>query len=105
MIELLERKNIKTFDDLAKINDSFLCGICPDYTVRQPYYNQLFTGSDFPIKILSSFSPVKSGQFYATNLSLLDYTQPILTAKLVAVKEDTPAVVIDNINMIVENIF
>lgn len=24
MIELLERKNIKTFDDLAKINDSFL---------------------------------------------------------------------------------
>ena len=49
------------------------------------------------IKVLSSFSSIKSGSFYATNISLLDYTQPILTAKLVSVKEDTPAVVIDNI--------
>lgn len=57
------------------------CCICPDYTVRQAFYNTIFTGDTFKIKVLG-----EKFDFYHTN-NLID-------AKIVAVKEDTPAIVL-----------
>lgn len=61
------------------------CCICPDYTVRPGFYNTLFTGDSFPIKVI--------GQDGAS----FNYVRSTSKIKIAAVKEDTPAVVIDGI--------
>lgn len=86
-----------TQSTIRNISNNSKCGICPDFTVRQPYFNQLFTGSTFPIKVLSSFNYSGTVYTYSASIQQLNYTQPLINAKLVCVKEDTPAVVVDNI--------
>jgi len=45
---------VKHYYDLYKnCNGKQLTAICPEFEVRQPYFNSLFTGSKFKIKYLN----------------------------------------------------
>ena len=101
-----------------------LCAYCPDYTLRQPYFNQLFTGEKFSIRkisdkltqsnqsIITSGSPNNSteqscGSFINNSdnpvyikYNLIKQGANSATSeevKIVSVKEDCPAVVVDDI--------
>lgn len=40
--------------DEENISKNYACGISPDFTVRQPYYNNIITGDDFKVKIVGN---------------------------------------------------
>lgn len=78
-------------------SSKYMCGICPDYTVRQPYYNQLFTGDEFYIKIAGSCQFNYHKEPLHTEVSdILRISGTTTKVKLVSVKEDTPNVKLEN---------
>lgn len=76
--------------------------LCPEYEIRQQYYNQLFTGTDYPI----SYSNVQYGditngnmdRFYTHDGFTITYSDKnyasLTHAKLVSVSEEVPTVAI-----------
>lgn len=58
------------------ISRKSFCLICPEFEVRQPYYNQLFNNSEFVLK---------------------DQNNNSIKAKLCSVKEDVPSIVVDGV--------
>ena len=89
--------NNESLTQCDEINQSFLCGICPDYTVRQPYYNQLFNGEKFYIKAVKNCKVNVKDNLYTIESSSNnrdDYTE----AKLQFVKDDVPTVKLESFN-------
>ncbi len=93
----------------SKIKNSNCAAIlCPDYEVRQQYFNQFFTGTDFPI----SYSNIQYGdivnvkdreRFYTHDGYKFtsynnNYGSGMMSVKLISVSEEVPEVAIgDNI--------
>lgn len=75
------------------ISKNYMCGFCPDFTVRQPYFNQLFNSSDFIIKT-RKYLNMKINEDASTvkSTSSITINPKSYTVKLQAVKEDTPAI-------------
>ena len=77
------------------ISKNYMCGYCPDFTVRQPYFNQLFNSSDFIIKQRVSATELRIDQdksrCYLLNTNKINNPRSY-TVKLQTVKEDTPAI-------------
>lgn len=74
--------------------------ICPDYTINQPYYNQIFTGNTHLIRTdvrQSQFAEAESGESYFSNEERYFYIQ---NYRNITVKSQTNAKIIgvpDNI--------
>lgn len=71
-----------------------MCGYCPDFTVRQPYFNQLFNSSEFIIKQRVSGNLIVNEDNSKCSLASQNKvnTSKSYTVKLQTVKEDTPAI-------------
>ena len=96
---LIKSENISK----TKLDNSTVAAIlCPEYEIRQQYYNQLFTGTEYPIGYIygeQSVSKSLKDRFYTmtghVTTSITDKTDK---AKLVSVSEEVPTVAIgDNI--------
>ena len=65
--------------------------LCPEFELKQAYFNQLFTGSQFPIKVISRYSNKYFNQnnnyFYNLN-SDIDNTSTYLTSTITAVGDN-----------------
>ncbi len=89
--------------NFKNISSSYMCAICPDFTVRQPFFNQLFTGDTFKVKSVATIygtgKNTSSEQNKDELLSILNYTSyssslsptPI-SFYIQGVKEDCPNV-------------
>lgn len=81
-------------------SDRDYCGICPEYDMRQPYYNQLFTGCNFVLKSFTSGDIVTST--YSDRLGEVVYkdsgdSSTILNSvKIAALEDNMPLVVIED---------
>ena len=106
------RRIIDSYEDRIIIKDNSkndIQGIiCPDYTVNQPYYNQIFTGNEHLIKTDSRQSNVieaYSGESFFTNdyrhFYIDNYKNVTIksatTTKVVGVPDNTKCVGIDNV--------
>lgn len=62
------RRSVKIDKDNIAIGQS---AICPEFELKQPYFNQLFTGSEFPVSIAQRYSNIYFNQnnthFYNLN--------------------------------------
>ena len=77
-------------------------GICPDFLLNQPYYNQIFNGASFKLQKFDMPSYLKQeGRFYNQvedslqdiSMTLSDTKQKV---KICSVTEDVPTVAIEN---------
>jgi uncharacterized membrane-anchored protein YhcB (DUF1043 family) len=49
--ELWTKALQKHYGDLYRhVDGNQLTAICPEFEVRQPFFNQLFTGSEYPVR-------------------------------------------------------
>lgn len=78
-------------------------GICPEFTVRQPYFNTLFTGTSFPIKE-SRLIPASVGlerneydpRNYYVNAYMRNNSVKEADAKIVGVADNTPIIAVED---------
>lgn len=78
----------------TKSNNQF-AGICPEYDLRQPYFNQLFTGSDFILTKYANMNMLNST--YDSRIILAQYNnrdETSFSSKIASLEDDTPLVVI-----------
>ena len=73
--------------------------LCPEFETNQAYYNQLFTGTDYPIKYSelqqsTIYNPIGNERFYVTGNYSEGPTEQYTSAKLVSVTEEVPTVAI-----------
>lgn len=82
----------------SRISNSICSAIlCPEYEIRQQYYNQFFTGTKFPISYdsVQYCNPIKSrskDRFYVVGDTPIEVTSTLTSAKLISVTEDVPTV-------------
>ena len=103
------RQLTESFDDRIIIKDSsknLIQGIiCPDYTVNQAYYNQIFTGNDHYIEVDSRQCNTNLSDRYFVNdyrhFYIEDYintnSTSFITTKVIAVPDNIVCTGIDNI--------
>lgn len=66
-------------------------GICPDFLLNQPYYNQIFNGGTFKLQKIANAPLTKNGRFYTTSYSNSRKDQYI-ESTICTVTEDVPTV-------------
>lgn len=90
---------IKHFYDLYKYCDGRqLTAICPEFEVRQPYYNSLFTGTEYTTKYTKlqyNYLTTKKERLYNVGTTVSEEEKPE-TFKIVSVTDTVPIVAIDN---------
>ena len=98
-------ERIVEFDDIHKSkmkHTRALTAICPEFMVKQPFFNQLFTGSSYPIRetpLQLSQLERDSGnpRMYLTrSFSKNTNNTNFLSSKIVAVTDEIPQVAIDD---------
>lgn len=95
-----DRLHQYTNEDLLSISINGYVGICPDFLLNQPYYNQIFNGSNFRLKKVSTESELedKKDRFYIENSNVkYNITKGFNNAIISTVTEDVPTVAIKNI--------
>lgn len=81
-------------------NNDLYAGICPEFDVREPYFNQFFTGTSFPLTGYSSNNIVSS--IYNNRRYVITYNsncKDVCDSKVLGISDDMPMGVIE------ENIF
>lgn len=90
--------------DLAKRraeNSNCAAILCPEFEIRQQYFNQFFTGTEYPISYCNlqygNIEPIQGKERFYTHSGYKTYyneSSGITTAKLISVSEEVPAVAI-----------
>ena len=94
--------NVPKSQRWIKLGDSSVelyTGLCPEFELRQPYFNNLFTGTEFPISVAKTIDEHQligdntedSEQFYYTSSSNGDNTQ-LSTVSITAVADNIEAI-------------
>ena len=87
---------LREYDDSWSPSGKCYVGICPDFLLNQPYYNQIFNSSDFRIQQVSNNSSLfRDGRFWKEKEDV-KYThgKTSNTVTICSVTEDVPSVVI-----------
>ena len=85
-------------DSEKAISNASYAGICPDFLLNQPYYNQIFNGSKFRLKPITENSKlIKSGRIYKEpdNISQTSDGASIQVT-ITTVTDDVPTVAISD---------
>ena len=79
-------------------NSVCYAGICPDFLLNQPYYNQIFNGGKFKLQKISSNSDlVRSDRFFnESKETKYFHNQAFTKATINTVTEEVPTVAIEN---------
>lgn len=80
---------------LDSVNNHSLAGICPEYNLNQPYYNQLFTGASIKSKKVSYSSFEKFGRHYYQSNNTSD-NSPFDEIKVLGIPDNTKTMAIDD---------
>ena len=93
---LYEYKHVE--DSENAISNVAYAGICPDFLLNQPYYNQIFNGSKFRIKaITNDIRPTKSDRFYITpNNQVQTSGGASIQVTISSVTDDVPTVALND---------
>jgi hypothetical protein len=107
------RQLTKNFEDRIIIKDDSKNDIhailCPEYTVNQPYYNQVFTGNEHLIETDVRQSNTVDGfsgehffenedrHFYISGYLNKNDNNTVVTSKVIAVPDNTPCIGVDNV--------
>lgn len=83
-------------------NSPAKAGICPDYEVNQPYFNQFYTGTSYVIRNCKYQpttglvqSPFESRHYYIPTTVKTSVTSNNITAKIAAIGDSVPIVMIE----------
>lgn len=93
------QENNQAADKKYKFSNQDYCGICPEYDLRQPYFNQLFTGCEFVLKGYGKSNIVTSSYNDRLGLVTGDYTGDVQTlnkVKIAALEDNMPLVIIED---------
>ena len=82
------------------------CGICPEYSLNQPYYNQLFTGTEFSIKLAKnningttlSRDRYDNRHYYVAAYQYSDNSN-YLTSDIISLSDDQPISTLGGFNL------
>ena len=79
------------------ISNVAYAGICPDFLLNQPYYNQIFNGGKFRLEEVGESSLSQNGRFYNEQKNIT-YRDTNNTKRVIinSVTEDVPTVAIKN---------
>ena len=91
-------QHIDENDSDNAISKRAYAGICPDFLLNQPYYNQIFNGNSFKIKRIWSGNLNKQGKlrFYEAKNTQNDTSFLVNDVKICTVTEDVPTVAIED---------
>ena len=84
-------------DEVNSISINAYVGICPDFLLNQPYYNQIFNGSNFKMQKISfeNSELEKDGRYYiekeGTTYKINDYYDDVI---ITSVTDDVPQIAI-----------
>ena len=75
------------------ISNYGFAGICPDFLLNQPYYNQIFNGGKFKLKKISNNSEiVKNGRYYNWKGTFVEEENLSFGATISTVTDDVPTI-------------
>ena len=80
------------------ISSIAFAGICPDFSLNQPYYNQIFNGGKFRLqKISSDSSLIQNDRFFNESQDVkYNISEVFKKVTICTVTEDVPTVAIEN---------
>ena len=106
-LENIQENRLYKYKKSSKDNSSLLgdnissqsfAGICPDFLLNQPYYNQIFNGSKFRLKRVADSNVIEhKGRMFTTkeyNYNISD--NEIIQATICTVTEDVPTIALDD---------
>ena len=76
------------------ISNVAFAGLCPDFVLNQPYYNQIFNGGKFRLQEIYKSNLVQDGRFFNESSSSYQRDQPKKRVIINTVTEDVPTVAI-----------
>ena len=91
-------KRIYIYNNENNLSKNAYAGICPDFLLNQPYYNQIFNGSSFRIEKVGNGSSLHQVDNIYTDSENIIYGKPeqYIKVKICTVTESVPTVAINN---------
>lgn len=94
-----------TISDMAKVNRSAKVAICPEYDVRQSYFNHLFTGTEYVVRkadIQPSMTTLSRDIYNDRHYYVDNYygrrEEQFSRAKIIGVGDNVPIVAVEDYN-------
>lgn len=90
-----------SYNKSDSVNSNYYVGLCPDFLLNQPYYNQIFNGAKFRLEEVANYNLNKSignSRIYNTteNVTYNKITDTFIKTTINTVTEDVPTVAINN---------
>jgi hypothetical protein len=84
----------KTTDSDCAISTKAYAAICPDFSLNQPYYNQIFNGAKFRLQKVKTINLTKDGRFYKESSSEFEKNSNNIVNNVIisSVTDDVPTV-------------
>ena len=82
-------------DELGSISKKAYAAICPDFLLNQPYFNQVFNGSEFKIQNINDSQLIKHTRFYISNASRYNNDKVLQNVRICSVTEDVKTVALE----------
>lgn len=76
--------------------DNVFAGVCPEYNLNQPYYEQIFTGANLPVKRIGKSGFIKNTRHYYLKTPETITNDLDTTVRILGVPDNTSARAIDN---------